>query len=83
MAGHPEPRVDGRRLTPAPLAERAPERLLAVGEENEMNVVGCQAIGKRPPRRARGIGSPGDRDKARSRPRRRTRARAGRRAHVT
>ena len=48
MAGHPELPVDRRRITPVPLAERPPERLLAVGDENEMNVVGRQAIGKRP-----------------------------------
>ncbi len=30
------------------LAERAPERLLAVGNENKVNMVGHQAIGPRP-----------------------------------
>jgi len=70
-------------LSGAARPERAHQRLLAVGNENEMNVVGRQAIGKRPPRRACGVGSPGDRDRARRRPRRRTRARVGCRAHVT
>ena len=45
MAGHPEAGVDRRRVAPMRLAERAPERLLAVGDENEVNVVGHQTIG--------------------------------------
>jgi hypothetical protein len=38
---------------------RLPERLCTVVDENEMNVVGCQAIGGRPPAGACGVGSPG------------------------
>ena len=45
VAGYPEARVDRRRVAPMRLAERAPERLRAVGDENEVNVVGHQTIG--------------------------------------
>jgi hypothetical protein len=54
---------------------RLPERLCTVVDENEMNVVGCQAIGGRPPAGAYGVGSPGDSGNLRRRPRRRTASR--------
>ena len=45
VAGHPEACIDRRRVAPMRLAERASERLRAVGNENEVNVVGHQTIG--------------------------------------
>jgi len=44
-AGHPKPRVDDRRRAPMRLAERPPQRLLAVRDEDEADVVWHQAIG--------------------------------------
>src|SRR5271165_2515960 len=45
MARDPQPRVDDRGIAPMRLAERPSQRLLAVGDENEVDVVWHQAIG--------------------------------------
>ena len=72
------PGTDPKRHRAALLKQldmRQPERLCTVVDENEMNVVGRQAIGSRPPDGACGVGSAGDSDKVRRRPRRRTASR--------
>jgi hypothetical protein len=60
------PDTDAKRQRAAlskQLDMRRPERLCRVVDENEMNVVGRQAIGSRPPDGACGVGSPRDSDK--------------------
>jgi hypothetical protein len=78
-SAHPvSPDTDAKRQRAAlskQLDMRLPERLCTVVDENEMNVVGCQAIGGRPPAGACGVGSPGDSGNLRRRPRRRTASR--------
>jgi hypothetical protein len=72
------PGTDAKRQRAAlskQLDMRLPERLCTVVDENEMKVIGRQAIGSRPPDGACGVGSPGDSDNLRRRPRRRTTSR--------
>src|SRR5712691_11449449 len=45
MPGQPQPRVDDRSVAPMRLAERPPQRFYAIGDENEVDVLGHQAIG--------------------------------------
>ena len=45
MARHPQARVDDRAIAPMRLTERAPERFGAIGNEDQMNMIGHQAIG--------------------------------------
>jgi hypothetical protein len=75
---------DDLRTSLPDLSPRAcPSACFSVADENDMNVAARQRSAKDRHVHACGVGSPGDRDRARRRPPRRTRARAGRRAQVT